>query len=213
MKIRQLAFTAFAACALFGASQASAQTIGFKIGASFANVSGDDVDEDTETLTSLMGGGFIRFGMGPIGIQPEVLFVTRGWKVEDDAEDVTGKFKADYIEVPILAVLPLSLGAGIAPYVFAGPSFAFNIGCTLSGESEGVSVDADCEDFGFDLKSTDIGATLGGGLEFPMGPGALLVEGRYNFGLSNIADFEDADVKTRTAAILAGYSIPLGPRM
>jgi hypothetical protein len=109
--------------------------------------------------------------------------------------------------VPILAVVPIAMG-GIAPYLFAGPSFAFKIGCN-------VEVDDDSEDCGDDdgLKSTDIGATVGGGLEFPMGPGALLVEGRYNFGLSNISDTEGTDAKTRTAAILAGYSIPLGPRM
>lgn len=210
MKIRQLALTAVAAFAVFGASQASAQTIGFKVGAAFANVSGDDV-EDTESLTSLIGGGFVRFGMGGFGIQPELLYVTRGFETED--VDGTAQLKADYIEVPILAVVPLSLGAGLSPYLMAGPSFAFKAGCSLEGESEGVEVDIDCEDAGFDLKSTDIGATIGGGLEFPMGPGALLIEGRYNFGLTNIADAEDADVKTRTAAVMAGYSIPLGPRM
>jgi hypothetical protein len=203
MKIRQLALTAVAAFALFGASQASAQTIGFKVGAAFANVDVDDFD--SESLTSLMGGGFVRFGMGGFGIQPELLFVTRGYEVEELG--VTGKFKIDYIEVPILAVVPIAMG-GIAPYLFAGPSFAFKIGCN-------VEVDDDSEDCGDDdgLKSTDIGATVGGGLEFPMGPGALLVEGRYNFGLSNISDTEGTDAKTRTAAILAGYSIPLGPRM
>jgi hypothetical protein len=217
MKFRHLVLTAAAAFTVFGASQASAQTIGFKVGAAFANVSGDDV-EDTESLTSLIGGGFVRFGFGGIGIQPELLFVTRGFKVDEtDPEigEVSSKLKLDYIEVPVLAVLPLSMGAGLSPYVFAGPSFAFKLGCKADIEGEGVDISADCDEGeGEDpFKSTDIGATLGAGLEFPMGPGALLVEGRYNFGLTNIAEGEDADVKTRTAAVMAGYSIPLGPRM
>ena len=44
-----------------------------------------------------------------------------------------------------------------------------------------------------------------------MGPGALLLEGRYTWGLTNISDVADAvEIKNRSAYITAGYSIPLG---
>lgn len=214
--IRRTVVAAFAAAALLGTTGASAQTIGFKLGASFANwnMEEDGTEIEGETLTSFMGGGFIRFGMGRFGIQPELLVVTRGTEFEDETFDATAKFKVDYVEVPVLLVLPLSMGTGVAPYVFGGPSFAFEIACNVSIEGGGVDEESDCDEEGVESsrKSTDIGATVGAGLEFPLGPGNLLIEGRYNWGLSNLSEESGADVKSRTAAILAGYSIWLGRR-
>jgi hypothetical protein len=217
--IRRTAFAAFTAFAVLGATDISAQTIGFKLGASFANWSAEEDDQelDTDQFSSFMGGGFVRFGLGRLGLQPELLVVTRGAEFSDEEEQgITGRFKVDYIEVPVLLTLPLTTGTGIAPYIFGGPNFAFEIGCKVEAELGDIEASDDCDDLDpgetFDRKSTDIGATAGAGLEFPLGPGALLIEGRYNWGLSNISDIEGVDIKSRTAAVLAGYSIPLGPR-
>jgi hypothetical protein len=216
--IRRIVFATVVAAAVVGASSASAQTIGFKVGPSFANwnMEEDGAELEGSTLTSFMGGGFIRFNMGRLGIQPELLYVTRGTEFEDETGEFGGtvKTKVDYIEIPVLLVLPLTVGTGISPYIFGGPSFAFEVGCKLEvdgGEFDGsVDCDEDGEDSG--RKSLDLGATAGLGLTFPMGPGALLIEGRYNFGLSNISDIDNVDIKSRTAAILAGYQIWLGTR-
>lgn len=213
--IRRMVFATVVAAAVVGASSASAQTIGFKVGPSFANWNMEDEDGteiEGETLTSFMGGGFIRFNMGRLGIQPELLYVTRGTEATDPDFDISGKFKVDYIEVPVLLVLPLTTGTGIAPYLFGGPSFAFEVGCKV--EAGDVSVDCDEGEGDSGRKSLDLGATAGLGLTFPAGPGALLIEGRYNFGLSNLVDnpIADESVKSRTAAILAGYQIWLGTR-
>jgi len=205
--IRRTALAAFTAFAVLGASDISAQTIGFKVGASFADWSAEEGGQkfDTDQISSFMGGGFVRFGLGRLALQPELLVVTRGAEFLDD--DVFGaigaKVKVDYVEVPVLLMLPLTTGAGISPYIFGGPSIAFEIGCKV-----------DSEDCGDDTgrKSMDLGATAGAGLEFPLGPGALLVEGRYNLGLSNISDVDPLEIKSRTLAVLAGYSISLGSR-
>lgn len=204
---------AAAAFALVGASNAGAQTIGFKVGASFAKWDFETATggEDLETLTAFMGGGFVRFGLGRVGLQPELLVVTRGGEYPAEAFEGDAKLKVDYIEVPVLLIVPLTMGTGVAPYVFGGPSFAFEINCKV--ETSAVSGDAseDCSDN--DLReSTDIGATAGGGLSFPMGPGDLFVEGRYNWGLTNLAKGEGTEIKSRTGAVLAGYSIWLGQR-
>lgn len=205
--IRRALVAALAACAVLSASDIDAQTIGFKLGASFADWSVDSqgVDLDSENVTSFLGGGFVRFGLGRLALQPELMVVTRGAEFSGTGYDGIGEFKLDYVEVPVLLVLPLTTGTGAAPYVFGGPSFAFEIKCQADGD--------DCDDNVagvFDRKSLDLGLTAGAGLQFPAGPGALLVEGRYNFGLGNISDLEGLEVKSRTAAILAGYSIPIG---
>jgi len=207
--IRRTVLAALTACAVLGATDISAQTIGFKVGAAFANWNFDATgvpENATDPLTSLIGGGFIRFGTGPVAFQPELLVVTRGADVSD-----LGKLKVDYVEVPVLLVLPITRGMGVRPYLMAGPDFAFEIGCNF--EAAGLNDSVECNDNDVtSRKSTDIGVTLGGGLEFPLGPGAFLIEGRYNLGLSNLSKDSDVDIKSRTPAVLAGYSIPLTNR-
>ena len=193
--MRIMKFAAVAAVfALLGTADAEAQgmTIGFKMGASFSNVSVDpDEGFDTKSLTAFTGGGFLRFPLGPVQLQPELMYITKGFKMEEsDGEvDVEGKFKLSYIEVPVLIVLPLTQGASFSPYVFGGPAFAFEAGCKIGFEGGGVSGDVDCDEGGeLDRKKFDVGAMFGAGFGIPAGPGSVLVEGRYNFGLMNIAD-------------------------
>ena len=213
--IRRTVLAAFTACAVLGASDIAAQTIGFKVGASFANwnIEEDNLEVASDAITAFMGGGFIRFGSGRIGFQPELLVVTRGAEFAAEAGDIfdVGRLKVDYVEVPVLLYLPLTTGIGVSPYIIGGPSFAFEIGCKVEAESGGTEISDDCGD-DFQRKSIDVGLTAGAGLEFPLGPGAVLIEGRYNFGLTNVADLESVNIKSRTPAVLAGYSIPLSVR-
>lgn len=193
----------------FAASAAEAQTIGFKLGASLSNLQIDGTTGETDYTTGFAGGGFIRFGFGRLGIQPEILSVTKGAELDGGEGGEDSSLKIEYIEIPVLIHLPLTYGSSFAPYVFGGPAFAFEIGCDFE--------DVDCDDESqadpVVLKSTDIGLTAGGGLAFAMGPGALLLEGRYTWGMTDIDDTEDAvEIKNRSALILAGYSIPIGRR-
>jgi hypothetical protein len=202
--MRRFSF-AFAACAallLASAPALDAQTIGFKLGATMSKIV-TEPDSDLDGLTAFAGGGFIRFDFGRIGIQPEILTITKG-----QDEDL-GKLELEYIEVPVLLHLPLSMGSTFAPYVIAGPAFGFEVGCQVETTTE-----TDCDDAGLgapqDRKSTDIGITAGGGLAFGIGPGAVLLEGRYNWGLTNILDTDgDASMKNRYAAFFVGFAIPL----
>jgi hypothetical protein len=196
---------------------ADAQTIGFKLGASLSTLSFDGSSDGVDTRTGFVGGGFIRMGFGRVGIQPEIFSVTKGAEIEGGS--VTGadlEIGIEYIAIPVLLHVPLTWGQSFAPYVFGGPELAIDIGCeqTIAG------TDVDCDDptLGedvFERKSTDFGITAGAGLAFAMGPGALLLEGRYTWGLTNINDnagTDQSEVKNRSALFLAGYSIPLGSR-
>ena len=52
-----------------------------------------------------------------------------------------------------------------------------------------------------------MGATVVAGLEFELGRGAMLVEGRYTHGFSNIADSGTEEVRNRAFGLFAGYAI------
>jgi hypothetical protein len=191
----------------FVAAPAAAQTIGFKVGPTFANLDIDDDASEPESLTSFGGGGFIRFGL----LQVELLALTKGAEQSFDfgAGPVDGKFKLTHIEVPVTAVF--SLGAG--PYLFAGPSVGFEVSCEVEVDDGDVSAEADCDE-GDELprKKFDFGLVGGAGIQFPAGPGSILVEGRYSHGLADLNDddTDDTSVKSRYFAVFAGYSIRLG---
>lgn len=201
---------AVAVFALAGATQVDAQTIGFKLGASFSNVDVEPEDEDTKTLTAFTGGGFINFPLGPLQLQPELMYITKGTKIEDVGGE--GKWKLSYVEIPVLLVLPLMQGASFSPYVLGGPAFAFEAACELEFSDGEVSGSIDCDE-GEDLprKKFDVGGMFGLGFALPAGPGSILIEGRYNFGLIDISDsdVEDESLKHRSGQVLVGYSIPL----
>jgi hypothetical protein len=191
------------ALGLLGTAPAEAQsrTIGFKMGPSFSKMSLEEDDEGQKWLAKFTGGGFLSLDMGSFRLQPELTYVTKGGSWEEGGE--SGDLSIDYVEVPVLFVLPLGQGTGVRPSLYAGPAFAYEAGCSVS--IGGLSID--CDDG--DQKKFDVGAMLGGGLAFPAGPGSILVEGRFTFGLRNLA--EVGTVRHRTGALLVGYSATLRP--
>lgn len=213
-------FTVLAFAFAVGAVQTSAveaQTIGFKVGPTWSKLDIDPMDEDetTDLLSSLGGGGFVRFGFAGLALQAEVLALTKGTKFEDPSSGADDtELKLDYIEVPITAMF--SLGNG--PYAFAGPTFSFESDCEVSGTVNSVDFEAPCEDQGSDVvdrKKLDIGVTGGLGFQFPVGPGSLLIEGRYTHGLTNLNDGSSSDntkIRNRSFAAMAGYAISIGSR-
>lgn len=206
-----VAFVATPAAAQFGGDR----EIGFKLGVNFSTLDGDGFD-DADTRTAFTGGGFFRFGITPmLSVQPELMYSPKGAEFTEtlNGSEVTTAIELDYIEVPLLLRADVATGSMLAPYIYGGPALAFEASCSLTGEVEGTEVDVDCDDTGEDLerKSFDAGAMVGGGLSFPAGPGSILIEGRYNWGLINLDDSDgEGDVKNRAGSVLAGYSISLG---
>jgi hypothetical protein len=191
----------------------AAQTIGFKAGATFSKLDTEGDDSAQDYLRKFGGGGFVRFGLGGLGMQAELLAVTKGSHASDADVGAEGGVRLDYIEVPVLARFGLGMNPGISPYIMVGPSFAYNTGCsievsTTNGDDD-ADFSADCDD---DMvKKFDIGATGVAGLEFRAGPGNILVEGRYTHGLLDINDDESntGKVRNRAFAVMAGYAFTL----
>jgi hypothetical protein len=158
-----------------------------------ANLTGD-VDNNAMKLGFGLG-AFITFSMSDmVAIQPELLYVMKGTKDDDDAAE---KLKLDYVQVPVLVKLNFQTASSFKPSVFAGPA----VGILLSGKYG----DVDVKD-GF--KSTDFGLVFGVGAEIGAGAtGAFTLDARYDLGLSNILeDAGDFSVKTSNIGLFVGYS-------
>ncbi|GGE93657.1 Outer membrane protein beta-barrel domain-containing protein [Chishuiella changwenlii] len=133
----------------------------------------------------------INTGLGNFSVQPEVNFISKGTKLNTPI----GKreFNLNYLEVPVLA--KYSFGP---VYVNAGPSIGFQM-----GKNDNVKAA-----YG-KTKTIDFGLQMGAGVALPVGPGKIILDGRYNLGLSDIADTNIAKIKNRGVAISLGYAYSL----
>lgn len=192
---------ALALALLLTQSTASAQTAGVLAGVNFAttDVSGDsDVDSDVfDRRTGLVVGLFANIPLSDsFSLQPEVLYSQKGAKVEEDPGTFT--LEVDYLDIPVLARVTAGGQTGLV--LFAGPSFGFKMRARAKGEFEGETEEEDVSD---EVETLDIGLIAGVGFQ-----GArFLIDGRYQWGLSNINKVESdpAEVKNRVISIVVGW--------
>lgn len=179
---------------------------------------------------------------GPFSIQPELQFAQKGFKYVVESYDSSpsllkeqSKFKLNYIELPVLGSLQFG-DADVQVIINLGPYVGFGIG----GKAKFISEDSknpDDTDVNFteeyDIKfgkpdsaelasgdlfvdnAFDFGFQAGLGLGVSAGPGYIVLEQRFVYGLLNLNDKPegvDADVKSqnRSFYVSLGYTIPLG---
>lgn len=177
------------------AAQSPVTTFGLKGGITNANLSVDDsLDLDTKSVWGAAGGLFIGGNLTDrLGLQAEVLLTQKGAKL--DVLDLSTKTRLTYLDVPVTVRLGNTMNNNAHFHVFTGPQLGIKI------KARNIS-DAGDFDIGGDVKSTDIGWTLGAGFE----TGPFILDARYTLGLTNIAVADsDGSTKNRAFMVLAGY--------
>ena len=170
---------------------------GLKFGLSLANWSGEVITDQFSSRTGFAAGAYFGIGIsGGFSLQPEILYVQKGTQIKEN--EVRVVFRADYLEIPILAKYAFALSPQARVFVFAGPALAIKVSGKLFVETDEFSDSEELED----LKSTDFGLTFGGGLELPFGALRLSADIRYTLGLSKI--YEDEDIKNGALLVLLG---------
>lgn len=189
-----------AAISLFAVSPlfAKGMMFGVKGGLNLANLTGSDVN-NASIKTGIDVGVFLTYDISDIfAVEPELLFSMKGAK--SDSASVTGSWKVNYIEIPILLKAKLPTDGKIKPCIYVGPGIGFLMSSKISDD-----IEIDMKDF---TKSTDITLIAGAGVSYMMEKGALSFEARYEVGLSTIAKTPIGtapDYKTSDIAILVGY--------
>jgi hypothetical protein len=133
-------------------------------------------------LGSPVGGIFFNFKLGPLAIQPEVLYVRMGAEYEVD-EDNGLEYCFDYIQVPVLLKLTIIPLGPVRPVIYAGGYGAYLFKAKGVMTIDGVPTEEDLSDL---LQKYDYGVVGGVGIEFKLAGISLSIEGRYNYGLMNI---------------------------
>jgi len=183
--------------------------VGFKIGMNYADLFGEEVTEMEQDLGAelkskwgLCAGGFIQFNISKVfAIQPEFLYTMKGARMEEEVlgETVKVAFNFSYLEVPVLVKLMIPTPGGVKPSLFVGPAIAFKLSAKMKVEYAGQT---DEEDLSDDMKDTEFGLIISGGLDF----GKLTFDVRYSLGLTTLSIYEDEEIKNGVISLKVGFS-------
>ena len=191
-RTRVLLLTALTVVTLaVAAAPAQAQSGGIKGGFLYSTLNFDETSDVWESNNGWTVGLF--FGSSKektVGFLGEINFQERG------GNNLISNVDLYYLSIPFL--VRVGAGGPVNVYAIAGPSLDIKIGESDSEEDDGLQLVQDWE-------GIDIGITLGAGVEF----GAFIVEGRFNWGLRNIAAtallFEGEKLTNRSFALQAGF--------
>ncbi|TGE05426.1 porin family protein [Hymenobacter fodinae] len=168
----------FVLALLLAASTAHAQ-LGVKAGINAAVLDGQDLGAtSTKYKTYYHAGIFYEAKLlGPLSIQPELLYSLQGASFKDNFSNYDTKLH--YLNVPVLAKVTIG-----PVFVEAGPQF----GVLLRQEADGkLSTSASGNGPYSDYKRGDLSLCAGGGLKL----GNLLIGGRFNAGVNDINDVKN----------------------
>lgn len=174
----------FASCI---SSEAFAQMrAGVKGGLNVSNLYVDEVDDENARFGFNVGFYGQILSTDVFAIQPELLFSTKGSKIEYGGNffDQTVKYNLSYLDLPVLAVFKL----GESAEIHVGPYISYLLGANISHDGDlGSGTDDIDRD---NLKSFDYGLSGGFGLNF----GSMQVGARYNYGLAKLEDSDAAEL-------------------
>ena len=173
---------------------------GVKAGINQAVLNGENVNADTKYSTSYHAGLFYELNvLGPLSIQPEVLYSLNKSNWKSQLEDFDNKLH--YFSVPVLAKVRIG-----PVFVEAGPQFSYLLKAEKDGkiQVQGTNVTTNGGSATNDFKRGDFSLCAGAGLKL----GLFLVGARFNAGINDINDVDnlsgvnDARLKNR---VFQGY--------
>ncbi|MBN1163285.1 MAG: PorT family protein [Candidatus Krumholzibacteriota bacterium] len=188
--------------------------IGVKAGICASNWYNDAIAlSGVQDRVSVCGGIYYNLSLaGMISLQPELLVVPKGWKIEADVLGQTAGYyvNTDYLEIPVLVKVSLLNTLAAKPVIFVGPYFAYNIAAKVKGRLLGQAATVDFEQAYGEINKNDTGMVVGLGLDLSAGVTTVTLDARVMVGLSKIYEPKPgtADVKmmNKSVAVLAGFA-------
>ena len=182
---------------LWSANEARAQThVGVKAGAVNTNLSVSGSGSfGTDGEFGFVFGGFVGIPLGPrVRLQPEFLVTGRTFTIL--AVSPTPSVSSVAYEMPVF--LQVRFGESTQPFVQVAPQLTI-----ISNVKQRVGgMEFDISD---DIADVDVGLAIGAGVEVPVKRGALVFEGRVQWGFRDLSAGSDTTMHSRGAMLLAGY--------
>ncbi len=195
-------------------------------GVNFADLSmKDEYGHGEETSRSTLFGIGGVFGLGlnqQFYIELEPMYLQKGGVLNQRGADPDIEFETSFIEVPLF--LKVFFSDEVRPFLMGGPTVGILLTSEASGNIEGMKFTGDLKDV---TRGIDIGFMVGAGMNFPLGKINGFIDGRYEFGLTDLNKGgtvkykvggltqvgeinEQAESRTRGLQFMAGITVPLG---
>jgi Outer membrane protein beta-barrel domain len=130
--------------------------------------------------------------------------------------EADGHVGCPYLELPLLVKIGLR-GAGVRPYVVAGPSLGVRLGnlkaaYTVRGTMGGQTLFEEpvAESSSENVSRIDVGVSVGAGVAVPLRRSAAFIEAHYVHGLSDIDTTAAARAKNSGVQLRVGVTFPIG---
>lgn len=191
MRFALILLTAFVVGTVTASAQ-DAPTLGVKGGLNATSAFTEDPLVDTSYRPGFLLGAFAWLPANDrVAFQPEFLYSQKRTKFTLEGIDVTNT--ADYIEFPVLMDIRLNSSPSRVSLVI-GPSVSFRARARL--ESGGESIDASDQ-----LDRVDFSLVTG----FAVTTGRFVLDGRYTWGLIDVASEDGLTARLHGFAISAGW--------
>lgn len=186
---------------------------GLKAGPSFSTTYAEG--GRTEFLFSFAGGAFLCYNITDMfQVQPEVLYVGRGWK--ESAGDLELTNKLGYVDFDLLLKLAIPSQGSVSSSIGLGPYFGYRISDSYEWNMSMPPEVDEAMDLVFEnLKDFDIGIVISGETDIALDNGGMvLFDLRIAYGLQSIFDeieidgvpVASIDLKNMGFQILVGYA-------
>ncbi len=158
-----------------------------------------------------------------LAIRPEIAYQQKGFMMREGTRVKIGKlpvnlglrsaYKVSYVEAPVL--LKLSAGNELAKvYLIAGPSVGYAVDAQLVTRPQAViefrpiRTNVPVSTLGYNR--FEFSGIAGAGLSLKAGTGEIMIEGRYQHGISRLIDVPvvRANVRNQGVSVSLGYKIP-----
>ena len=180
----------FASSTLFATAQ-----FGVKLGVNISNVGGDDA-VDNKALIGYYIGVYYNAEISPVfSFQPELVYSAEGAKYDDGSGD-DFKLLLNYLKVT--ALFRYNLPSGL--FFATGPQLGALMSANVKADGEKVDVKDQ-------FKGTNFAWSFASGY---MSAGGIGFYVRYDYGLANIVDDAEADLKLRNISIGLRYNFGTG---
>jgi hypothetical protein len=158
--------------------------LGIKAGLNFSSLTdAQGLSNKTGFVAGVFAG--VKFS-DKIGLQADLLYSQQG------AEFDAGSFDLTYVNIPVVLKYYLFKGLNLQ----GGAQFGFNVADDISTVIGDVETQVKAESF-------DLSGVVGLGFDLPIG---IRVDGRYNFGLTEVVKSDINTPKNTVITLSVGYS-------
>ena len=201
-------FSFLLGCVFFLPSTNAQVSFGIKGGTNIAEHSFKEQGTtiNRESINGFTLGAVLEVGLTDnIFIQPEAVFVQKGSELETPT--LGEKINVNYLDVPVLLKLKLLNTKMLNINLLGGPSF----GLALNGEETDANNQTIDINFGGEngFKRFELGVNAGGGIGVNLGSIGVFGDVRYLFGVSNISDDTNREIKNKGLNLSIGIMFKL----